>query len=128
MSENIDVIIWRANQADVNGDVFTPEALKQMAVGLIPGSSTPLNYGAGEVGGFIVQAYIDGDDLRAIVQVDEPIIAKGLRDEILAVRPGFSIEACSTAPCGCRVIEKIGVAHISVVSSPMPLPGDKPDA
>ena len=127
MSENIDVIVWRANQADANGDVCTAEALKQMADGLIPGASTPLNYGAA-VCGLLVQAYIDGDDLRAIIQVDEPRIAKGLHDETLAVRPGFQIEACATAPCGCRVIEKIGAVYISILSSPMPLPGDKPDA
>ena len=128
MSENIDVIVWRANQADMSGDVFTPEALKQMADGLIPGALIMLNYEMGKIVGTIVQAYIDGDDLRTIVQVDEPLIAKGLHDETLAIRPGFQITASSQPSRDCRVIEKIGVVHISVLSSPMPLPGDKLDA
>lgn len=124
MGENIEALVWRANEADVNGDVFTADALRGMADGLIPGSEISFNFDFQRVVGYVVQPWIDGDDLYMYATFDDPEILEALRDGKAAIRPGFSIEAEHQEDCG-RVIDAVGVVHVAVTPNPMPLPGDQ---
>lgn len=124
--KNFDSVVWRAKQADVNGDVLTPEALKQLADKMLLGSPITFDYQFDKEIGRVVQKHIVGNNLHATVQIDDSVILEGLRDGRFAVRPGFQIEGALPSPlCSCRVIHSISAAHFTVLSSPMPLPGQR---
>lgn len=121
---NIDILVWRANQEDANGHMLTYDALLGMAEGLTPGSEIFFNFDFRRRIGHVIQVWIEGDDLYVTAAIDEPVHFEALRDGKTAIRPGFSIEA-EHQEDGRRVIDEVGVTHVSATTSPMPLPGDQ---
>lgn len=127
MGENIDALVWRAEQADTHGNMFTAEALKQMAEaeGMRPGSDISSNFDFRKKVGYIVQAWIDGHDLYVTACFDDAHLVELLRQNELAIRPGFSIKAAHLDDAGRQVIDEVDTAYVAVVSDPMLLPGER---
>lgn len=126
MSENIDVLVWRAEEIDEHGDLLTPQALQDMADHLVPGTAIPLNFDLRNPVGYIVAVWIDGKDLMATVRVTDPGIIDAITNGRAAVRPGFEIaEMHGANDSSKRVIDHITAAHMSVCLQPMHLPGEQ---
>jgi hypothetical protein len=124
VGENVDALVWRAQEPDTNGQAVTVEALKQMADGLRPGSVISNNFDFRQKIGYVVQAWIDGHDLYVTATFDDESLVELLRQGKLAVRPGFSIEEAHQNEDGLTVVDTVGVTHVAVTPDPMPLPGD----
>lgn len=126
MHENFDALVWRAEQADIHGDIFTVDALRQMADGLPPGTVVSDNFDIRrKTVGHVVRAWIDGHDLYVTATFDDEHLFELIRQNEAAIRPGFSVEAMHKDEAGDTVIDKIGVSHVAVVPNPIPLPGER---
>lgn len=123
MSEQFDMLVWRADGVDLNGDILTPVALLAMADGLHPGTNITLNFNFGHpVAGQIVQAWVRKRELWVSAVFTDCDIIEAIREDKLTLRPGFSIEASHISDDGHRVIEKIGLADVGLLTNGMPLP------
>ena len=126
MGENIDVLVWRAEEIDAHGDMLSPQALQDMADRLIPGTAIPFNFDLRNPVGYIVAVWIKGKDLMATVRVTDPGIADAINSGRASVRPGFEIAELHTDNGSSkRVIDHITAAHMSVCAQPMHLPGEQ---
>lgn len=127
MGENIDVLVWRAEEVDAHGDLLTPQALQQMANSIIPGTEISLNFDIRNMVGRVFAVWIDGKDLYVTVRVDDPGVVDAIKNGRAAVRPGFEIRESHTdnVAANKRVIDHIGQAHVSVTTTPMRPPGDE---
>lgn len=128
MTEKFDALVWKAQEVDIHGDTITPEALRDMADGLPPGSSISDDFDFWQRVGDVAQAWIDGHDLYVTATFDDADMVELLRQGKYAIRPGFSIEAMHKDAAGNVVIDKIGVTHVAVTPNPIPLPGEQPNA
>lgn len=126
MGENIDVLVWRAEEIDSHGDLLTPKALQDMADRLIPGTAIPFNYDIRCPVGYIVAVWIDGKDLMATVRITDSGVVDAIKNGRAAIRPGFEIaeQHADNGPSN-RVIDHITQANVSVTVTPMHLPGDQ---
>ena len=124
MSEQFEMLVWRANGVDTNGDITTPTALAMMADGMLPGDDINLNFGFNNSVGKIVQAWVKGDELWAAVVVTDCDVIESIREGRITLRPGFSIGASHESVDGHRVIEKVGLAdtNVGLMTRGMPLP------
>lgn len=126
MGENFDLLVWRAGRVDRDGYIFTTEALKGLADGLIPGAEISFNFDFRMVVGYIVQPWIDGDDLYVTVVIIDPKIIKALREGKVVLRPGYHIARRSYRAYR-TIVEEVGAAYVSMMVSPIPLPGEQRD-
>lgn len=122
MSEQFDMLVWRANGVDMNGDILTPTALAMMADALLPGQAITFNFDFRNVVGKIIQAYVKNNELRATVVVTDCDVIEDIRKGKAALRPGFSIGASHLSDDGHRVIEQVGEAYSGLMTNAMPLP------
>lgn len=127
MGEAIEVLIWRGEQVDVYGDVFTADALRQLADSIQPGSPITVNFQQEQVVGRVVQTWLDGNDLRAYVTFEQESIAEAVQEGRLAVRPGFTSVKEHKEPYGVRVFDQVSIGHVAVTPTPVPLPGERYD-
>ncbi len=125
-SQNLDVLVWRAEEIDGHGDLLTPQALQDMADRLIPGTAIPLNFDLRNPVGYLVAVWIDGKDLMATVRVTDLGIVAAIKNGRAAVRPGFELaEQHTDNGPSKRVIDHVTAAHLSVTLTPMHLPGEQ---
>ncbi len=123
MSEQFEMLVWRANGVDTNGDILTPTALATMADALLPGIDIDLNFDFNNVVGKIVQAYVKNDELWVTAVFTDCDIVEMIREDKAVLRPGFSIEASHRTESH-RVIEKVGYTNVGLMTDGMPLPGE----
>ncbi len=124
MGENFDLLVWRAGKVDRDGYILTAKALKELADGLIPGVEISCNFDFHTVVGHIVQPWIDGDDLYVTVTISDPEAIKALHEGGTALRPGFQIER-QRYRAHETIVEGISMSYVSLMSTPLPLPGDQ---
>ena len=127
MGEHFETVVWRSGKVDTNGDLVTDEALEQMAASLQqpPGVGVSSNFDFRRVVGHVNRAWVDGHDLYVDTTFDDLHIAELLLQGKAAIRPGFAIEKMRWDDGHeLVVIEQVGQVHISVLTNPMPLPGE----
>ena len=127
MSEDFDVLVWRANQVDAHGSVLTTKALEEMAARLRPGGRVSFNFDFRKIVGRVKRAWVADNDLYVCATVDDPEVIELLHTNKATVRPGFASEETywDTAG-GFSVINGISMSFVSVTPNPiMPLPGDQ---
>ncbi len=122
MSEQFEMLVWRANGVDTNGDIVTPTGLATMADSLLPGMDINLNFAFNHSVGKLIQAYVRGDELWATVVITEIEILEAIRGGSINLRPGFSIETSHRNADGHRVITKTGTTNLGLMTSGMELP------
>ncbi len=125
MSEQFDMLVWRANGVDMNGDIFTPAALLAMADKLLPGTSITFNFNYDTRVGTIVQAWVRNRELWVSAVFTDCDVIEWIREGKFTLRPGFSIEASHFGDDGHRVIEKVGIAYVGLMTNGMPLPSNR---
>ena len=124
MGENYKALVWRAGQVDMNGDMLTADALKQMAAQMRPGSDIFLSFDFRLAIGHVSQAWVEDDALYMHATFDDPVFTEALSSGQMSIRPGFSIEA-KHAEYGHRMVDEVGTTHLALTPNPMPLPGDQ---
>ena len=123
MSEQFDMLVWRANGVDMNGAILTPAALLSMADALLPGREITLNFGFNNPVGKIVHAWANkNQELHVSAVFTDCDVIEAIREGKCTLRPGFSIETYHTSDDGHRVIEKVGLADVGLMTNGMPLP------
>lgn len=122
MSEQFDMLVWRSDGVDTNGDIVTPTALASMADGLFPGAEIMLNFGFNNPVGKIVQAWVKNKELYVSAVFTDCDVIEAIREGKFTLRPGFSIETSHISDDGHRVIEKVGLADVGLMTNGMSLP------
>lgn len=126
MSEQFDMLVWRANGVDTNGDIVTPAALSMMANQLHSGMDIPLDFRFGHpVVGRIVQAWIRNRELWVSAVFTDCDVIEAIREDKFTLRPAFSIEASHISDDGHRVIEKVGSTEVGLMTNGMSLPSER---
>ena len=123
MSENFDMLVWRANAVDANGDTLTTVALLSMANALIPGAEITRDFVFNHPVGHIVQPWVQNDELHVTAVFTDPDVIEAIREGKVSLRPGFSIGA-SHQVNDKRVIDEVDQASVALTPNPMPLPGE----
>ena len=123
MSEQFEMLVWRANEVDTNGDVLTPAALLSMADALFSGKDITINFSFTNPVGKIVQAWVRNHELWVSAVFIDCDVIEAIREEKMTLRPGFSIESSSRKANGMRVIDKVGTADVGLMTDGMLLPG-----
>ena len=122
MSEQFEMLVWRADGVDMNDDMLTPAALLSLADGLHSGADISLDFRFGSSVGKIVQAWVRNRELWVSIVVTDCDVIKAIREGELTLRPGFSIEKSHISSDGHQVIEKVGHADVGLMTNGMPLP------
>ncbi len=125
MSEQFDMLVWRANGVDTNGNILTPAALSSMADALLPGRDITLNFGFNNPVGKIVHAWAKNQELHVSAVFTDCDVIEAIREGKSVLRPGFSIEVSHLSDDGHRVIEKVGLADVGLMTNGMPLPSER---
>ncbi len=125
MSEQFDMLVWRANGVDMNGDIITPAALSSMADALHSGTDISFNFNFGTGVGKIVQAWVRNRELWVSAVFTDCDVIEAIREDKLRLRPGFSIESSHISDDGHRVVEKVGLANVGLMTNGMPLPSER---
>ncbi len=120
----VEVLMWRANETDLHGDLMTAEALKGMAESLTEGMKISLNWDFENMVGRVVRTRIDGDDLYVTAEIDAACIRKEMSDGKLTLRPGFVMTSGWKDGEENYIIDECEKAFVSIVPKPLPLPGD----
>lgn len=121
MSEKFDMLVWRANAVDANGDIFTSTALASMADVLLPDDEILLDFQFDKPVGKIVQAWIKNDELHVSAVITDDDAIESIREGKANLRPGFSI-GTSHLRDGNRVIDEVSIVELGLVFRRMPLP------
>ncbi len=124
MSQIFDLLIWRADEVDKNGDIFTLAGLLSMADTLLPGTKITVNFDCRTQVGHIIQSWVRDKELHVTaIFTDSDAIAMIHRRKA-ALRPGFSI-GTSRLVDGQRIIDQVEMTYVALTPTPMPLPGDR---
>ena len=124
MSEQFEMLVWRANEVDTNGDVLTPAALLSMADALFSGKDITIDFSFTNPVGKIVQAWVRNQELWVYAVFTDCDVIEAIREEKMTLRPGFSIKSSSRKDNGIRVIDKVGTADVSLMTNGMLMPGN----
>ena len=122
MSEQFEMLVWRANEVDMNGDVLTPAGLLSLADSLVTGQEIKVNFGFNNAVGKIVQAWVRNQELWVSAVFTDRDIIEAIREEKMTLRPGFVIESFSRTEDGIRLINKVGRADLGLMNNGMPIP------
>ena len=122
MSEQFEMLVWRANEVDTNGDVLTPAGLLSLADSLVVGKDITVNFGFNNAVGKIVQAWVRNQELWVSAVFTDCDIIEAIREEKMTLRPGFVIESFSRTEDGIRLIDKVGKAYVGLMNNGMPIP------
>ena len=122
MSEQFEMLVWRANEVDTNGDLLTPAALLSMADSLFTGKDITVDFSFTNSVGKIVQAWVRNQELWVTAVFTDCDIIESIREEKMCLRPGFSIESASRNENGVRVIDKVGKADLGLMTNWMLIP------
>ena len=122
MSEQFEMLVWRANEVDTNGDALTPAGLLSLADSLVVGKDITVNFGFNNAVGKIVQAWVRNQELWVSAVFTDRDIIEAIREEKMTLRPGFVIESFSRTEDGIRLINKVGRADLGLMNNGMPIP------
>ena len=122
MSEQFEMLVWRANEVDTNGDVLTPAGLLSLADSLVTGQDITVNFGFNNAVGKIVQAWVRNQELWVSAVFTDRDIIEAIREEKMTLRPGFVIESFSRVEDDIRLINKVDKAYVGLMSHGMPIP------
>ena len=127
-AQEIEVLMWRANQTDLHGDLMTSEALQGLADSLIEkkkGKKISLNWDFTNMIGSVVWTRIEGDDLYVTVEIDAACVRKEMQDGKLTLRPGFEMTSWWKDEQDNCIVDECKKSIISIVPKPLPLPGEQ---
>ena len=124
-TQEVEFLMWRANQTDLHGDLMTSKALQGMAESLTEGMKISLNWDFTNMIGHVVRARIEGDDLYVTVGIDAACVRKEMRDGKLILRPGFVMTSGWKDGEENYIIDECEKAFVSIVPKPLPLPGEQ---
>ena len=122
MSEQFEMLVWRANEVDTNGDALTPAGLLSLADSLVVGKDITVNFGFNNAVGKIVQAWVRNQESWVSAVFTDRDIIEAIREEKMTLRPGFVIESSSRNENDVRVIDKVDKAYVGLMSNGMPIP------
>lgn len=126
MSEDFDVLVWRANIPDSQGDQVTTKALEEMAKRMPVGQDVTFNFDFRKIIGHVKDAWVADNDLYVRASIDDPEVIELLHTNKAVMRPGFGVTESHQDTGGVRVIDSISASFASVTPDPiMPLPGDQ---
>ena len=129
MSEQFEMLVWRANEVDTNGDLLTSAALLSMADVLVTGKDITIDLSFATSVGKIVQAWVRNQELWVTAVFTDCDIIEAIREKKMCLRPGFSIESSSRNENGVRVIDKVGKADVGLMTTvSWPLPSTLPSS
>ncbi len=123
--QEVEVLVWRANQTDLHGDLMTSEALRDMADSLTEGMKISLNWDFTNMIGHVVQTRIEGDDLYVTAEIDASCVRKVMRDGKLTMRPGFEMTSWWKDEQDNCIVDACEQAFVSIVPKPLPIPGEQ---
>ena len=124
-TQEVEFLLWRANNTDLHGDLMTSQALQGMADSLPKGKKISFNWDIRNMIGRVVRTRIEGDDLYVTAEIDAACVRKEMRVGKLTLRPGFRIASMWEDEKENRIVDECDEAHISVVPKPLPLPGEQ---
>ena len=124
-TQEVEFLMWRANQTDLHGDLMTSKALQGMAESLTEGMKISLNWDFTNMIGHVVRTRIDGDDLYVTAGIDAACVRKEMRDGKLTLRPGFEMTSWWKDDEENCIVDECEQAFVSIVPKPLPLPGEQ---
>lgn len=123
-----DALIWRTGHVDYSGEVLEPGALKGMLAGYDPPQPLSLNFNyQNRPVGHCVKVWVKDGDIYGRFQITDEALTQALLDGRFEIRPSYIVRSEREDEHGHRVIEHADLVHVTLTSTPAPIPEEPHD-